>query len=525
MGHGFIRAAAVTAAVVLGATGCSGSSSPSGSSTSSSTTEGTATTTTTTPVRNTTTDDGAPVVETTFSTEQGQPYAEPPVLQAKDGVLETTFDVATDSFEVGGTKVQGMGYAGQLLGPTLLVAPGDTIKIDLKNGLAEETNFHTHGLHVSPQGISDNVLRVMEPESDNSVVIELPMDVAPGTYWYHAHLHGLTEPQVFSGLAGALVVDGLTERLPADLQDVPEHLVALKDLQLDSSGAIETENIDSNAPTTRTVNGLVNPVLDAQPGGTQLLRLANLSADIWYRLKMDGTSFTILAEDANPVSTVTQADELVLPPGKRFDVLVRWDDPGRYRLRTLKYETGSAGDSYPERVLATVVVAGDAVAPVAMPTSMGPAPDLADAPIAQHREVVFSEDPKTNAFLINGQVFNMDDVMYTMKLDTVEEWTIRNTSDEEHPFHIHVNDFQVMSVNGKAQPGDGLQDIVALPPKGEVVIRMRLTDFVGKYVFHCHILNHEDNGMMAVVEVTEDGKPSAPTPAGSSTSTSMPHHS
>jgi suppressor of ftsI len=85
-----------------------------------------------------------------------------------------------------------------------------------------------------------------------------------------------------------------------------------------------------------------------------------------------------------------------------------------------------------------------------------------------------------------------------------------------------VNDFQVMSINGEEQAGYGLQDIVRLPAKGEVVIRMRLTDFVGKYVFHCHILNHEDNGMMAIVEVTEDGKPSA-TSTGSGSTTTMEH--
>ena len=511
MGRNRVRSGIVVVLVLAGLAGCSSGSS-SGSSTTSK-----GSTTTTAAVDNTTTDLGEPVVETTFSTKQGLPFSEPPVLRAEDGVLETSFDVATATFDVGGTKVKGEGYAGELLGPTLLVAPGDTIEIDLKNGLGEETNFHTHGLHVSPEGISDNVLRVMDPDSDNKIEIALPMDVAPGTYWYHAHLHGLTEPQVFNGLAGALIVDGLTERLPADLQDVPEHLIGLKDLQIDSSGAILTENIDSNAPTTRTVNGLVNPVLDARPGQTQLLRLANMSADIWYQLQMDGTSFDVLAEDANPVSTVTEQDELLLPPGKRFDVLVRWDEAGRYRLRTLQYQTGPDGDQYPERVLATVNVAGDPVDPVAMPTSMGEAPDLADAPIAQHRNVVFSEDPTTGTFMINGQQFDMNEVMYTMKLNTVEEWTIQNTANEEHPFHIHVNDFQVMSVNGKAQPGYGLQDVVKLPAKGEVVIRMRLTDFVGKYVFHCHILNHEDNGMMAIVEVTEDGKPSA----SSGTTTTM----
>jgi FtsP/CotA-like multicopper oxidase with cupredoxin domain len=504
------RVMLVAGVLALVVSACSGSDSTTTTTTAS---------TTTVAVDNTTTDAAAPVVDTTFSTQQGQPFSEPPVLRSEGGVLSTTFDVAPTTFEVAGAQVKGMSYQGQLLGPTLLVSPGDTIRIQLDNALDEETNFHTHGLHVSPEGDSDNVLRVMEPDSDNQIEIVLPQDVAPGTYWYHAHLHGLTEPQVFGGLAGALVVNGLTERLPADLQAVPEHLIGLKDLQLDDSGAIVSKDIDSNAPTTRTVNGLVNPVLSAQPGGTQLLRLANMSADIWYRLKLDGTSFTVLAEDANPLSAVTTEEELLLPPGKRFDVLVRWDEAGTYKLRTLRYQTGPSGDQYPERVLATVAVAGDAVTPVDLPTTMGPSPDLADAPVAQVRDVTFSENTKDGTFMINGEEFDMDKVTYTMQLNTVEEWRIRNTSDEEHPFHIHVNDFQVMSIDGKDQPPNSLQDIVRLPAKGEVVIRMRLTDFVGKYVFHCHILNHEDNGMMAIVEVTEDGTPSAAT-AGTGSSTS-----
>ena len=88
-----------------------------------------------------------------------------------------------------------------------------------------------------------------------------------------------------------------------------------------------------------------------------------------------------------------------------------------------------------------------------------------------------------------------------MKLGTVEEWTLTNTSDEQHPFHIHVNDFQVISIGGKPYDAHGLQDTVRLEPKQDVVIRTRFTDFTGKFVFHCHILNHEDLGMMAVVEV------------------------
>ncbi len=457
-------------------------------------------------------------VPTTFAAQQGRPFAQPPVLRARNGVLRTTFTVAPTTFTVAGVAVKGQSYAGKFLGPTLRVRGGDVIEIQLRNQLGQETNFHTHGLHTSPIGISDNVLRVMKPSSDSAIRIKVPRDIAPGTYWYHAHLHGLTEEQVFSGLAGVLVVDGLTERLPADLQGIPDRVIALKDLQV-KNGAIVTENIDSNAPTTRTVNGLVDPVIRAAPGQTQLLRLGNLSADIWYRLKLDGARFHVLAEDANPVGRVWTAGQLVLPPGKRFDVLVRWPKAGTYRLHTLKYSTGKTGDSYPARVLATVQVAGPPVPPVALPTSMGPMPDLQGDPVASRRKVVFSENTKTGAFYINGSQFNMDRVTEYVKLGTTEEWTISNTSSEQHPFHIHVNDFQVMSVNGRPYRARSLEDVVPLPPHGVVVIRMRFLDYLGKYVFHCHILAHEDAGMMAIVDVTRDGK--AP-PSGSAADTAAP---
>ncbi len=508
---------ALAATLVLVAAGCDsgGSKTPAASSS-------TTTTTTADPSglgTSTTTPDAGGLVTTSFPTRQGLPLTEPPVLRSVGDVLKTTFDVHEATFDVGGQQVKGKTYGPGLLGPTLVVSPGDRIEIDLQNHLDEETNFHSHGLHVSPIDISDNVLRIMAPNSNDPVVIDLPTDVAPGTYWYHAHLHGLTEEQVFTGLSGTLIVNGLTPLLPASLQNVSEHLMDLKDVQLDGASIID-KNIDSDLPTTRTVNGLVNPVLNVAPGETTMLRLGDLSADIWYRLKLDGAKFTVLAEDANPLGRVEQRDELLLPPGKRFDVLVRWAKAGQYHLRTLPYSTGPAGDSYPARVLATVNVGGAGVAPVAMPTTMGPLPDLENDAITQHRNVVFSEN--NTGFFINGKEFDPNRVLFNPKLGTTEEWTIHNVTKEEHPFHIHVNDFQIMSINGKRVHSSSLRDTVPLPVGGTVVIRMRFTQFLGRYVFHCHILAHEDGGMMAIIDVTKDGKPSpASTTATPSTMAGM----
>jgi FtsP/CotA-like multicopper oxidase with cupredoxin domain len=443
---------------------------------------------------------------------QGLPYVEVPTIKSSGGKVSATFNASNASYTVAGRKISGLTYQGQFMGPTLLVDPGDTIEITLKNSLKDPTNFHTHGMHTSPITTSDNVLRVMQGNgSDNQVQIAIPKKVAPGTYWYHAHLHGLTEEQVMGGLSGAIVISGLNDRLPKELQGVPDHLLALKDVQLKGNAIVST-NIDSNAPTTRLVNAQVNPVLTAQPGCTQLLRIGNFSADIWYNLQLEGATFSVIAEDANVVTTVEAKDTILLPPAKRYDVLVRWDEAGTYKLKTLAYITGKTGDNYPERVLATFKVAGEKAAPIPMPETMGELPDdqapaMNNDTIAARHTLVFSENNTAGTFFINGKQFSDGAPLITAKLGTTEEWTIKNVTQEEHPFHIHVNDFQIMSINGEPYNAPSLQDTVPLPIGGEVVIRMRFLDFVGKYVFHCHILAHEDGGMMAAIAVTEDGKP------------------
>ena len=119
---------------------------------------------------------------------------------------------------------------------------------------------------------------------------------------------------------------------------------------------------------------------------------------------------------------------------------------------------------------------------------------------------MFSENTKTNQFYIDGKQFDATRVNVAAKLGTTEEWTIKNISEEAHPFHIHVNDFIVTEVNGKPYQARSEQDVVPLPPKGEVKIRMHFNRFVGTYVFHCHILAHEDNGMMGIVDISRAGR-------------------
>ncbi|RLT12601.1 MAG: multicopper oxidase family protein [Planctomycetota bacterium] len=433
----------------------------------------------------------------------GQPLKEPTQYFSKDGELNVTLHVQQKVVNVSGRRVFAMIYNNSFDGPTLHLKPGDTLKISLVNDLPTQvTDLHFHGLHVSPEGNSDNIFLEIPAGTTFDYVVHIPLDQVSGTYWYHSHAHPNSEGQVFNGLSGLLEIEGLKQLLPLNLQGVKEVTMALKDLQVMPNGAIPYTNINSGAPTTRTINSQVQPKVSIAPGETQLWHIANIGADIYYKLAMGGRKFTIIAEDGYPVWNVTSATTLLMPPGKRFDVLVQGPPKGVSYLVTKPYSTGPWGDQYPGVVMATIVSKGTPQTPLPMPTAgLVPKSDLSTAKIDASRTFVFSENPNTNQFYINGVQYDPNVVNVTVPLGSTEEWTIVNAAQEQHPFHIHINDYQVMSINGAPYQANSLQDTINLPYGGYVVIRQKFTQFKGKFVFHCHILGHEDNGMMQVVEV------------------------
>ncbi|MGW2250941.1 multicopper oxidase family protein [Kitasatospora sp. NPDC001660] len=465
----------------------------------------------------------------------GMPFRDPATVDAVDGKdLTLTLDAARTRFDVSGRSVYGASYTGLFVAPTVRVTPGSTVTVHLVNHLPVATNLHFHGLHVSPEGQSDDPFLCVAPGASTTYRLEIPADHAQGTFWYHSHAmetscpepgamagHGTgftpgdVENQIFAGLSGALIVGDDHTLLPADLRHVTAHTFVLKDVQLDSGGHIlqhtASGSLNSDAPTVRLVNGRLRPVLSMRPNETQLWRLVNAGADIFYRLQLDGHHFTVIGEDGTPVAGITTADELLLPPGQRYDVLVTANGaPGRSVLRTAAYSNGPQGDSYPDTPLATVAVTGRPVHRLPQPTGAVPtAPvDLAAAPIARRRVVSLSESADGNTFYVNGQQFAMDRSVFDTpaRVGTVEEWTILNQSGEDHPFHLHTDSHQVMSVDGAPQPYTHRQDTVPVPhavggTPGRVVIRIAFNDYPGRWMFHCHIAAHEDNGMMSYIDV------------------------
>jgi FtsP/CotA-like multicopper oxidase with cupredoxin domain len=157
---------------------------------------------------------------------------------------------------------------------------------------------------------------------------------------------------------------------------------------------------------------------------------------------------------------------------------------------------------------------GDPVAPQAIPTALLPFTDLRQVQVDRRREISFTvlprDDPQRANFLINNKLFDENRVDIVPVLGSTEEWVLKNPSNVFHPFHIHINPFQVTSINGGPIDAHGYEDTVTVPPRGEVVMRTQFLDYTGRYVFHCHILPHEDGGMMSVVDVVSPNDPLPP---------------
>jgi suppressor of ftsI len=421
----------------------------------------------------------------------------PPEIVSSNGVLSTTLTAGTAMVKIGNEDVLARVYNSFYVPPTLRVRPGDKIKLKLVNALDAPTNLHYHGLGVSPLGRSDNVFIHLGTSEVFDYEVDIPRNHNPGLYWYHAHQHGLTVSQVGGGMSGGLIIKGILDPFP-ELKGIKERVMLLKDSRIDGD---RVSDDDDPAKSTRTLNGLINPTMRIRPGETQFWRIGNVGANAYYRLQLEGHTFYKIAQDGNRLNQIVELKEIVLPPSSRVEVLVRGGAPGTYKFRSLAFNTGPAGDQNPEVPLATLIAEGPAQQSVPLPAKLPHVDDLRKQPVAHRREIVFTESP--GKFFINGKQFDMDRVDTTVNLGDVEEWIIRNASDEMHTFHIHQVDFQVVEVNGQQVPFIGVQDNVNVPVRGVVKILVPFTDpvIVGKFVYHCHILSHEDKGMMAVIEV------------------------
>lgn len=424
-----------------------------------------------------------------------------PEIRSADGVLQASLTAEEKGVTIGTAAFPGMVFNGDYGGPVLRAHPGDLLRVRLVNHLKEPTNLHLHGIRTSPQGSGDNMHILVAPGRSFDYEVRIPATQPPGLYWYHAHAHGLAEKQVSSGLSGALVVEGFARQFP-ELSGIRERLFVLKDYAFDESGDPEIEN--NLHDLIQSVNGGIGFRIAIRPGETQLWRFSNQSADRYFHLSLKGHRFRILGEDGVAAAHETVTDMLDIKPASRVEALVEGGTPGVYDLVSERVLTGTGEAQSLHRTLGQIAVEGEQARPVPATLTFPERRDIAELPVDARRTLLFSQAKNDDRnFFINGRKFDPERIDLRVPLGNVEEWTLRNASDDMHIFHIHQVGFRVTEIDGKPQPFNGEVDQVRVPEQGEVKIRIAFTDpvILGRFMYHCHVLEHEDNGMMANIEI------------------------
>jgi suppressor of ftsI len=435
-----------------------------------------------------------------------EPLTQPPEIRSQNGVLNATITAAPGRVQLGEYAFPGFVYNGAYLPPLLRPRLGDTMRITFRNNLPDDpSNLHFHGMSVSPQGNSDNVFIHVHPGDEFKYEVRIPATgrQRPGMFWYHPHAHGVVAKQMLGGMSGGLVVDGFENLFPI-VQDLPERFLLIKHAELREENEIIS------------INGQLNPIVQIRPGEMQFWRIANIGATLFIKFQIEGMPLYVVATDGHPLSQPRKMTEFFVGPGQRIDAIAIGPQAGEYAMRTIPFQNEAWKKPDPAQQLATIASSG------AGTTGANPEPEVLrqhvvgarwidevrSAPIARRRTLEYSRTADRQTFMINGHVMEEDRIDQTVKLGDTEEWTIVNTDQQYHNFHIHQTGFLVTEINGIRQNEDSLRDTFSTLPATDngpsilkVVIPFTDPVIAGRFVYHCHAVDHEDKGMMGIVEV------------------------
>jgi len=425
----------------------------------------------------------------------------PPVLKSdSEKKTEYTVRAQTGQTEIfDGIQTKTYGYNGSFLGPVLQFEKGDTVKINLINELDEGTTFHWHGLEV-PGNDDGGPHNVLEPGEENTIEFEVTQEAA--TLWFHPHPEGQTSEQVYKGLAGLIYIDDENSKnlgLPNNYgkNDIP---LIFQDRVFDDEKQLNYDavaNEDGTVGDTSLINGTVNPKLTVNQEKVRL-RLLNGSNARNYTFKLNtGDAFVQVATDGGFLNEPVSMKELTLTPSERAEIIIDFS------------KVDSSED------IALINGEGATLLPFEVSDQPGEKTNIPDEmndfsvteaekdlPVTKEIELFGMMEMVT----INGKKFDPERIDFTQEQGVTEVWEIYNKPDMMggmiHPFHIHGAQFKILSRNGEAPPENeqGWKDSISVAPDETVKIAIQFKN-KGVYMFHCHILEHEDNGMMGQVKV------------------------
>ncbi|RFB79623.1 multicopper oxidase family protein [Methylovirgula sp. 4M-Z18] len=448
---------------------------------------------------------------------EGAPFKELPVLAntgTTPNVFEAVLAAAPDKKRfASNVETPVLAYNGETPGPMIVATEGTKVRIAFVNNLrTEESTIHWHGMPV-PADQDGNPTDPVAAKASRVYEFELPEDSA-GSYWYHPHPHGRTAEQVYRGLAGAFIVKAKSDPIPAAYGDTS---LLFTDLRIAADGTMPgntmADLMNGRVGDHVLVNGVKNPTLTLPPGTARRFRLFNATNARYLRLAFGGLPITIIGSDGGLLEApVHGAKEVLLAPAERMEIIVAFDKPGPVKLQTLSYDRGWMGEGRPKEAgmtLLTVDVAGEKAAPMPQLPDRFRTIATLESPVTKRR-FVFGENMTMNGddmkmdFLINGASFDMHRVDVQTKVGQVELWEIENPTDMDHPFHVHGTQFQIAESmrGGKARKPayKAWKDTVNVA-RGETVRLLVRQDRPGLRMYHCHILEHEQQGMMGIVNV------------------------
>ena len=427
-------------------------------------------------------------------------------------IVEVSLEARIARVEIApGKFVEAWTYNGALPGPTIRVRVGDRLIVHFRNALSDATTVHWHGLRIpiSMDGVPGHSQPEVKPGGSFTYDFIVP---DAGLFWYHPHV--MSAAQVGFGLYGALVVEDPTEAVGV----ADELVLVLSDIALNEDSTLESP--DSGGSTAMVfgregshvlVNGRQKSTLVVRSGAPQRWRIVNAAKSRYFNLDLGGTPFTQIGGDGGLQEYAVDHDMLVLGPGERADVIVtpRPKAGERLTLRSVLFNRGfgSVEARFPFDDLFTIAAAD-------LPPYSGTTPPSVKRviePLGQEGatrvdlELLLEQPPDSAAeYLIRGPLYAAKQKALHAKIGETQIWTVKNTTQWSHPFHLHGFFFQVLNEHGAPMRPMAWKDTVDIPFEKTVRLIVRFDDregVVGSWMVHCHILDHAEGGLMGVVEV------------------------
>jgi FtsP/CotA-like multicopper oxidase with cupredoxin domain len=386
-------------------------------------------------------------------------------------------------------------------GPLLDVRQGQTVIVHFRNELSEATTIHWHGLRVP--NASDGTSSVQAEVAPRGTFDYRFVANDAGTFWYHPHVD--SDVQVERGLYGVVIVRG-GPKIPVDA----DRTFVLDDVKLEATGKLSTDTDALDVMLGRQgnvvlANGVSDGHIVAKSGARERWRFVNSANGRYFNLQLRKHRWKVIGWDGGIIPEPYDADTLLIAPGERYEVLVDLPDAegSQLTLETVHYDRGhDVPDPGPIPVF-EIAVDGSVDSRTPSAKSWGPAVDLEVPPDATQRDIKLSEQEKAEdglpRFFFNEQAFP-DVPAIEARSGDVEVWRIENTTKMDHPFHLHGMFFRVLDVNGSPPEHEGWKDTINVPQEQTVRLAVRYGN-AGTWMYHCHIFEHAERGMMAELKL------------------------